>query len=159
MTVLLVDDDPNCIYLWTRMLKTLNATILFSRTIEDALLQMETIPPPDVVLLDLKVPPFSADQTLLAIHAFRAKNPNLAVIAVSGMRLDEILRAIEDSGVTVQGAISKDETMSQSRLLASVKAAMVSGKSFRDTMAILETTNDAIEKKRTDKIDLGEFKP
>lgn len=154
MTILLVDDDANCIELWTRMLKSLNATILFAQTIEQALIQMETIPPPDVVLLDLKIPPFTAPQSLLAIHAFRVKNPNLAVIAVSGMRLDEILRAIEDAGVTVQGAISKDETMSQSRLLASVKAAMVTGKSFRDTIAILETTSEAIEKKRTDKIDI-----
>lgn len=154
MTILLVDDDENCITLWTRMLQSLSATILFARTIEEALSKMDTIPPPDVVLLDLKVPPFTADQTLLAVHAFRAKNPNLAVIAVSGMRLEEILQAIEDAGVTVQGAMSKDDTMSQNRLLASVKAALVSGRGFRDTMAVLETTSDAIEKKRTDRIDL-----
>lgn len=158
MTILLVDDDKNCIALWTRMLASLKADILFANSIDDALPKMDNIPPPDVVLLDLKLPPFNAGQSLLAIHAFRAKNPNLAVIAVSGMRLEEILQAIEDAGVTVQGAMSKDDTMSQNRLLASVKAALVSGRGFRDTMAVLETTSDAIEKKRTDRIDLPPVK-
>ncbi len=154
MTILLVDDDRNCIDLWTRLLSGLSATILHALTIDGALKQMTEIPPPDLVLLDLKIPPWTPDQSLMAVHAFREFNPNLAVLAISGMRLDEILMAIETAGVVIQGAITKDDSLSQARLLDSVKAAMIKGKNFKDTLATLETMHDAMEKKRTDRIDL-----
>lgn len=153
MTVLLVDDDSNCIELWTRMLAGLGDRIIFALTVEEALLKMEEIPPPDLVLLDLKIPPYSAPQTLAAVDAFRQFNPNLAVVAISGMRLDEILVAIKAAGVVVQAAITKEDATSQVKLLNTVRAAMVPGGDFLDTMRMLETLNgtvlDAEKGKRT----------
>jgi len=153
-TVLMVDDDENCTELWTRMLDGLRAQFIFARTIEEALVRMAEIPPPDLVLLDLKVPPFTADETLLAINAFRQFNSNLGVIAISGMKLEEIMRAIETAGVIVQGAISKDDAISQSRLLGVVQSCLARSGNYRETMDVLERASGAIEKKRTDRIEL-----
>ena len=155
MTILMVDDEEACMELWSRMLGT-KFNLLFSKSIEEALKRMAEIPPPDLVLLDLKIPPFTPEQSLLAVHAFREFNPNLAVVVISGMRLDEILKAIESAGVTIQGALSKDDSLSQTLLMDSVKAALVKGRNFKDSMETLEKVSEAIEneKKKTAKIDL-----
>lgn len=155
MTLLLVDDDENCRILWKRMLTPMGAEIRLAGSVQEAVTQMSKIPPPDLILLDLKLPPFSAEHTLEAIKVLRQFNPNLSVIAVSGMGLDEILRIIEATGVTVQGALSKDDNFTQARLLKAVEVALVrKGGTYRDTMAMLETVSAAIEKKRTDAIKL-----
>lgn len=155
----MVDDDEGCITLWKRMLSSLEARLVFAKTVEEALRRMEEIPPPDLVLLDLRIPPFTADETLLAVNAFRQFNPNLAVIAISGMRLDEIMVAIQAANVVVQAVITKDDAGSQTRLLNTVKEAMVTGRTFQDTMAVLENLNktvvDAQEKKRTGEIKIS----
>lgn len=149
MTILMVDDDAGCLELWARMLHGLNARILFSQTIEEAFAMMAEIPPPDLVLLDLKIPPYTASETLAAVNAFRQYNPHLAVIVISGMRLDEIMKAIEVAGIVAQGALTKDESLSQARLLEVVKPALTKRTNYRDTMDCLTRVSDAFEKKRT----------
>ncbi len=138
------------------MLAPLEANFRYAGSVAEAMAQMSKEPPPDLLLLDLKLPPHSAGDTLNAIQALRQFNPQLSVLAVSGMKLDEVLRVIEASGAMVQGFLSKDENFTQTRLLKAVEVALVrKGKgNYKDTMAMLEKVSDAIEKKRTDKIEL-----
>lgn len=159
MNILIVDDDQNCATLWARMLGKIDARLLFAFSLEEALAQMGEIPPPDLVLLDLKVPPHGAPQMLAAVDHFRRYNDKLVVIAVSGMMLEEIMEAVRKSGIIVQGMVSKSEVISQNNLLDAVKSAMGSSRGFQDSLAILEGTSDAIEKKRTDRIELPPTQP
>lgn len=156
MTLLLVDDDENCRTLWARMLSKLDAELRFAGSVAEAIAQMAKVPPPDLILLDLKLPPHGAEATLSAIGTLREFNPNLSVVAISGMRLDEILKVIEASGIIVEGALSKDESFTQGRLLKAVETALVrKGKAnYQQTMQMLEQVSDVIEKKRTDRINL-----
>lgn len=156
MTILLVDDDENCRLLWSKMLAPMQADVRFAGSVIEAIEQMTKVPPPDLILLDLKLPPHQAEDTLQAIKLLREFNPQLSVVAVSGMKLDEILRLIETSGAMVQGVLSKDESFTQTRLLNAVQTALVrKGKgTYQDTMRVLETVSDALEKKRTDRIKL-----
>lgn len=148
-TILIVDDDENCRKLWGEMFKDM-ATLVYAGTLEEAFTRMSEIPPPDLVLLDLKLPPYTEEHTLPAVRALREFNPDLKVLAVSGMLPDEIHRAIAIAGVDIQGVFCKGEFECQSRLLSSVRGllATISPK------AALETVQDAIEKKRTDRINL-----
>lgn len=151
MTILLVDDDRNCMELWARMLHGLRADILFAASVQEAMQRMGTIPPPDLVLLDLKLPPYGPEHTLSAVNAFREFNPNLAVVAISGMTLDAILQVVASVGIPIEATLTKDDSLSQANLLEAVQRALANkvGKGdFRDTMRVLETASSIIEQKR-----------
>jgi CheY-like chemotaxis protein len=149
-TILIVDDDPNCALLWERVLEGTADRFLSAHSISEAIAKMANIPPPDLVLLDLKIPPHGAEHTLAAIQAFREYNPELKVIAVSGMTVEEINLAIKASGAAVQAVIHKGDMDSQRNLLDAVQGLLSSSKGFKDSMKVLQTVTDAIEKKQTD---------
>jgi len=153
-SILIIDDDPNCAKLWERVLEGQADTFLTANSLEQAMERMSTIPPPDLVLLDLKIPPHGPEHTLSAIKAFREYNQDLKVIAVSGMTADEINAAVRASGATIQGVVRKGDMDSQAKLLEAVQGLLASSKGFKDSMRVLQTVTDAIEKKRTDRIDL-----
>lgn len=154
-TILIVDDDPNCAKLWERVLAGKADRFLTAHSLEDALNKMAEIPPPDLVLLDLKIPPHGAEHMLSAITALRQFNPDLKVIAVSGMSMEEINAAVRATGAAVQGIVRKGDMDSQSKLLAAVQGLLSASRGFQDSQRVLETVHNAIAKKQTDKIDLS----
>jgi CheY-like chemotaxis protein len=152
--ILIVDDDANCAALWARVLEGTADKFLAAHSIAEAIEKMANIPPPDLVLLDLKIPPHSAEHTLAAIQAFREYNPDLKVIAVSGMTVEEINAAIRTTGAAVQAIVHKGDMDSQRNLLDAVQTLLSGSRGFRDSQKVLETMQNAV-KKSTDKIDSG----
>ena len=149
-TILIIDDDPNCTKLWERVLHGHADNFLTAASIEEAMIRMSTIPPPDLVLLDLKIPPYGAEHTLAAIKAFREYNPELKVIAISGMTVEEINSAIQTTGAAVQAVVHKGDMDSQANLLAAVQRLLDCSRGFKDSMKVLQTVTEAIEKKQKD---------
>lgn len=64
-----------------------HAEISFVSTLEDAWPILREIPPPDVVFLDLALPPFSWQETVLQIPAIEALCP---VIVMTGYPADKV---------------------------------------------------------------------
>ncbi len=149
-TILIVDDDENCAKLWHRVLEGMADKFITAASLEMAIARMGDIPPPDLVLLDLKLPPYDAEHTLSAVAALREFNPSLKVIAISGMTEAEIDAAIASTGAAVQAVVRKGDMESQSNLLAAVRGLLSTG----SPKSAIQTVQDAIDKKRTDKINL-----
>lgn len=124
-TILLVDDDPSILLSWRRQLSTLGVNILTATSIAAAIDQMRRIPPPDLVLLDLVVPPHGARETVEEIATLRAFNPDLVIIAISGMEKDEIAKVVANA--RVEAMVSKHEAKTQVELLRIFKAALAKG--------------------------------
>lgn len=93
MTVLIVEDDPMVRELWRRLLSPLTEDIRLAETIPDALAEMRKIPPPDLVLLDLRVPGSTPENTLFHIAALKELNPAAVVLVLTGVS-DESLPAL-----------------------------------------------------------------
>lgn len=136
MIVLIVDDEDSIHLMLKRMLAPLHAELLAARSVEEAISQMSRIPPPDLVLLDLKLPPYPAEHTLSAIATLRQFNPNLRVVAVSGMNEVDLKALV--TGFQVDGFIAKDESLSQQRLLSVVLEQMDKSTGAKDTGELLE---------------------
>lgn len=134
MTILLVDDDLSMRKYWIRCLAPLKAEILQASSVEEAREQMKKIPPPDVLLLDLGLPPMNASETLSEVRALREHNPNLVIIAISGMAEEDLLKAV--AGTMVNAAITKDDMLYQDNLLKLVKSILETNK--KSTGALLK---------------------
>lgn len=137
-TILLVDDDPNILLSWEKQLAVLGANILTASTIPAAIEQMRRIPPPDLVLLDLVVPPHSATETVEATATLRAFNPDLVIIAISGMEKDEIIKAVANA--RVEAMVTKHEALTQVELLRVFKAALDKGANSGELLARVSET-------------------
>ncbi len=119
MTILLVDDDDSIVMLWSRYLAIEGIDLRVAKNVAEAIGQMQKIPPPDLVLLDLILPPYGPIQTMEAVDELRQFNPNLKIIAVSGMDRDAIMKVIK--GFAVDGMVCKRDTMSQAGLLSAIQ--------------------------------------
>lgn len=139
MTILIVDDDPMSRKLLARMLEGLDATILFADSIVSAIFQMGTIPPPDLILLDLRMPPNNEFDALEAVGAFRQFNPNLIVIPVTGMMKEEVIEAIAKVNANVCDPLFKgSEEFCQRNLLRVVEPLIAQSTGVKDSALILE---------------------
>jgi CheY-like chemotaxis protein len=97
--ILLVDDQKSITEVWSVLLRQLSAEIRISHSIQDALLEMQVIPIPNILLLDLVLPPYSAQDTLKEIETLRSYNKDLIVILVSGMEINSIIELIKNYDV------------------------------------------------------------
>lgn len=142
LTILIVDDDPNIVSVWIRLLRELKAEIRVAGSVDAALEQMRKIPPPDLVMLDLNLPPLSAVNTAKAICRFRELNPSVAVVAVSGMEREEMVKAL--TGVVVDSIQSKRDIATQPGLLKVIRETLDAKK--RTSGQILQDMGDLIQK-------------
>lgn len=142
LTILIVDDDQGILTVWSRLLQSLNAEIRTARNVEEALDQMRRLPPPDLVILDLNIPPLSAGNTAKVIVRFREINPSVAVVAVSGMEKEEMIKAL--AGVAVESVQNKRDIGSQVGLLKVVRETLDTKK--RTSGQILQDMGDLIQK-------------
>lgn len=141
MTILIVDDEPTITGLLSQMLEGLGAKILIADSLTTAMQKMSEIPPPDLVLLDLRMPPNGPQDSLNAIRAFRLFNPDLIVIPISGMLMEEIAELVQKTGAEVQAIICKDDLLSQNRLLGVICPLLEKSKGVKDSFAIMEKMN------------------
>jgi DNA-binding NarL/FixJ family response regulator len=99
MTVLIVEDEEPVVELWRRIMSSVTARekIRVARSSEEALEKMAIPPPPDLVLLDVRVPRVfgghEPDNMLYHIQALKALNPAARVLVLTGVS-DESLPAL-----------------------------------------------------------------
>lgn len=141
MTILIVEDDPGVTRLWERALAPIDAEVRSAITIPDALEQMRKIPPPDIVLLDLRLPGSSATNTLEHISELRKVNPKVLVVVLTGMNDHALPRMAEAMGA--DGFGTKWEIDTQRKLLGLVSDSLarrtVSRKPvFENSLEVLE---------------------
>lgn len=86
MISLLVEDEAMVRELWERLLHPVSDEIRTAETLPDALAKMAMPPPPDLVLLDLRVPGSpSPEFTLQHIRQLKALNPHATVLVLTGV--------------------------------------------------------------------------
>lgn len=134
MTILLVDDDKNMTEIWSRMLREVGVDIRIADSVDSAIRQMQVLPMPDLILLDLNLPPHGPAQTLAALDVLRRFNPDLKCVVVTGMQLDSVKEIVERA--RVQYVMSKDAQFSQRKLLTAVQAALAGCKDTKELTAL-----------------------
>ena len=132
MRILLVDDDPGIIVILRRWLAPLNCEIFTASNVDDAILEMKRMPPPDFVLLDLILPPNPAEETVKAITELREFNPALKIVVVSGMDQATLLTTLNNA--RVDAVLFKGDEMTQKKLLLSMKEALTKAPSSGDLL-------------------------
>ena len=110
--VLLVDDDPQVLKLFTTLLRRGGYIVTPARTGRDALRRLESGPEVDVMVLDLDMPDLNGFDVLRALRQARP----LPILAVSGAMGDALLVPAELLGASA--ALSKVDA--PKRLLGAV---------------------------------------
>lgn len=122
MNILVVEDDPNTGQLLQSILSGLCDESFLSTTLEDAELQMAKIPAPDIIFLDLVVPPFKPMETLSRISRLRKFNPRALVVVLTGSMEDKIEQASFAAGA--DAFLHKNDMRKQSDILKTLKKAI-----------------------------------
>lgn len=95
---LIVEDQESIAMLWQRNLEKLHMTVKWAMSMADAKRIAAEIPPPDLILLDLKLGDSKAEQTLHAIDYFKEKNPDVVIIVLSGFITPDIAALAAEKG-------------------------------------------------------------
>ena len=115
MTVLIVEDDTNMADALRACIEPVAREIRIAHELPSALGLMGEKPHPNLVLLDLRLPGSTAENTLQHIETFKEINPEALVFAVTGMP-DPSLPALAQS-LGADAFVSKKELVSQRDLL------------------------------------------
>lgn len=124
------------------MLQNTGISIRYANSLLTAFAQMEIEPPPDLVLLDLTLPPDGPEQTLGAVEAFRRFNPELKVVVVTGMAFENIRAIVEKA--KVQAVLHKDASFSQRVLLEAVQKQLATAKNTKEVTAIAQRLSELL---------------
>lgn len=152
-TILIVDDDKNMVSMLERFIEPLGVSVRVAYGVDEAIVQMSKEPHPDVVLLDLILPPHHAKQTLEAVDSLKKFNPELRVIIVSGLDKDTIIDLVR--AIKVDGIVEKGNGFNQTNLLRAMMGAM---EGCKDLSGLLEKTGTIIAdltKKQTQPIQVS----
>lgn len=88
---LLIEDDSALCELWTRYLTDAGIDVEARMRISDGMEAMRKIPPPDIVILDLRLPDSPSDVgTLGYIRALKQIHPDAIVIVATGYSTPQI---------------------------------------------------------------------
>jgi len=137
MIFLVVDDDVAMVSMLERYLRGLATEVRRASSIQEAIEQMGVLPPPDLVLLDLRLTTTDAVETVAATKALREFNPNLKIVAISGLEMSEIVRVVSGSGI--EGILAKTDLDSQNKLLRAVQSAAASGVPTKTVLARIDS--------------------
>ena len=100
----MVDDDPQILKLFSRILTGGGYTVRTEQSGGDALASLEDAGPIDLLILDLSMPKPDGFEILKAI---RTKRPGLRILVISGFLGGSLLKASEFLGATA--SLSKTE--------------------------------------------------
>lgn len=84
MTILIVEDESNMQEIWKYFLRDVPADKVCVKTLQAAREQMGKIPPPELVLLDLRLLDADEDKTLKAIKEFNQMSPSSVILVLTG---------------------------------------------------------------------------
>jgi DNA-binding NtrC family response regulator len=95
---LIVEDRPEVARIWRRYLEPLEMEIRWAETLADAKAQSRKLPPPDLILLDLRLADSKDEETLKSIKELTELNPSCAVLVLSGYVTSEITKLAIEQG-------------------------------------------------------------
>lgn len=141
MKVLIVEDDPNMTEALRVCMEPVAKEIRIAHELPVALSLMATEPHPDLILLDLRLPGSTAENTLQHIESFKEINPEALVFAVTGMP-DPSLPALAQS-LGADAFVSKKELVSQRDLLRVIQENLAHRKdesepAYKSSVTLLE---------------------
>lgn len=123
MTILIVEDEEAIARIWQRFLSPLSDDIRIALDLPAAFEAMRRLPPPDLVLLDLRLPGSeSAESTLGQIKAIKAINPGAVVMVLTGAT--EANLPILAAQLGADSFQQKASVVGQERLLRAVQDAL-----------------------------------
>lgn len=106
---LIVEDRPEVALIWQKYLQPLEMEIRVALTLADAKIQSKVLPPPDLILLDLRLTDSKDTETLASIRELTAANPACAVLILSGYVTPEITEiAIREGAHQVMSKLAVD---------------------------------------------------
>lgn len=112
--VLIVEDRPEMVTVWRRALEAYSEfgqmEIWHVDNLADAKRLAFEIPPPDLILLDLRLTDSKDVETLAAIDHFKVGNPDVCIMIISGYLTPELAKM-----AIAQGAHGIQEKMSMTR--------------------------------------------
>lgn len=146
MTILIIDDDSGMVEVLSAQMKGLG-DVRRALNLEDALVQMHKLPPPDLVLLDLFLPHHdrhsTAEETLRHVQAFKNINPEAVVIVITGSNEERLEKIALEMGA--DSFLRKQNMATQKRLFQACFDAFVA-RGFSG-QAILDRLNDLLTPK------------
>lgn len=111
-TALIVEDQESVAYVWSMCLEKLEMVVRWARSLEEALEMALILPPPDLILLDLRLDDSGDLNTIRHIKDLKKGNPDAVVLVVSGYLTKELTEeAIK------QGAAGAHEKMTMTRFI------------------------------------------
>lgn len=140
MIALIVEDEPSVMGLWRKFLDPVACEIRHCGTLTEAFNLMGKIPPPDLVLLDLRLPDScDAALTIARVPEFRRLNPNAVIMVITGS-MDPTFPML----AAVAGAdafLEKSTVTGQTKLLKSIQAACANS-TIEERMAIIHRLSE-----------------
>jgi CheY-like chemotaxis protein len=126
-TILLVEDQPEQAFIWGRELDPLGAEIRMATTIASAIEMAKRLPPPDLIILDVKMPDAPGDRySLVAIADFKRIYPDVIVIVTTGWPEERIRNLAQELGA--DGFQDKRDMDSQVKLFRALQECIQSRK-------------------------------
>lgn len=122
MIVLIVEDEPSLAYAWRLAMEPVACELRMACDMREAIEQMRKLPPPDLVLLDLRLPGSSAEATVERIRDLKAINEEAVVIVITGAVEDNLPMLARHFGA--DAFEHKRDIVTQGRLLTAVKNAL-----------------------------------
>lgn len=136
MIVLIIEDSQPVMDLWYRFLKPVACEIRQAMTLGEAFKLLKKIPPPDLILLDLRLPDSAdAKETLSKIPKLREQAPKAVVVVITGAGEDSLPILAREVGA--DGFFDKGSVIGQTKLLESIKEAC-SLKTTEERMNLVE---------------------
>lgn len=151
MKILLIEDEAPMVELWKIYLEPVGADIVTATTFAEAKAEMEKIPPPDMVFLDLVLPDSRMpDETLRrGIAMLHEINPAAVIIVLTGIESVKIAQLAMSLGA--DAFRNKHDVVGQLKLLDAVRGALKDRKKSPQCMAesciaLLETLDGLLGK-------------
>lgn len=147
MTIMVVEDEPSIAGLWARYLRPLadGVDIRMAGDLADALRQMAKLPPPDLVLLDLKMPGTTPENTLRHIADLREHNPNAVVLVITGVpdeTLPEMSRRMGANDFAQKTAVNTQDALLAAIRRCYARLAVPDEPAFARSLEILTKLNN-----------------
>lgn len=123
-TILIIEDQPEMVVVWEHFLKPFKAEIRIAKDISDAFELAKKIPPPDLILLDLILPPKHSNpfETLKEIEVLKSINPQAVVIVLTGAVENKLEQIAQEMGADAFAL--KQNVSTQIAFLAVIKQAL-----------------------------------
>lgn len=139
---LIVEDQGGIRAVWRRALEPLDMEIWEADNLREALEMSSKIPPPDLILLDLRLGDSNDMSTIGAIPTFKKGNPDVVIIVISGYATPEIATLAIQQGA--HGIREKLDMNRSAELWAEIQLALKSAP--KGAQKALEFTSDLIAK-------------